>query len=332
MKKVGFTTTIPVEIILSAGKIPVDLNNIFITSKSPHKKISYAEEYGLPRNSCNWIKGMLAVVMEDAVDEVIAVTEGDCSNTHALMEILRSEGVPVYTFAYPYGEKDKYNFLKNQMENLAKSIGGDLKESIEIAKRLKPLREKLIYLDRLTVDGFVSGFENHLWLVSSTDFNSDPHRFEQELDIFIGEALKRNKKEHKIKLGVIGVPPIFTDLYQFLEGKGVSVVFNEIQRQFSMPFMHDDYIQNFIDYTYPYDIYHRLKDIKKEIQARGLDGIIHYVQSFCYRQIQDVIIKKEIDIPVITIEGNEPEGLDARTKIRLESFIEMLEAKRCMRA
>lgn len=330
MKKVGFTTTIPVEIILSAGKIPVDLNNIFITSPSPHKKIDFAEEYGLPRNTCNWIKGILAVVMERAVDEVIAVTEGDCSNTHALIEIFKSEGVPVHTFAYPYGEKDKYSFLRTQMENLASSLGGDLYKAEEIAKKLIPLRQKLVLLDKLTVDGYVSGFENHLWLVSSTDFNSDLERFERELDQFLSEVVKRERKDHKIKIGIIGVPPIFTDLYQFLESKGVSVIFNEIQRQFSIPFMNDDFVQNYIDYTYPYDIYHRLADIKKEIKKRELDGIIHYVQSFCYRQIQDVIIKKELDIPVITIEGNEPEGLDARTKIRLESFIEMLEGKRCL--
>jgi len=41
-----------------------------------------------------------------------------------------------------------------------------------------------------------------------------------------------------------------------------------------------------------------------------------------------VVIKKELPVPVITIEGNDPEGVDARTKIRLESFIEMLEGKK----
>ncbi|MCX8084915.1 MAG: 2-hydroxyacyl-CoA dehydratase [Calditerrivibrio sp.] len=329
MKKVGFTTTIPVEIVLSAKKIPVDLNNIFITDKTPYKKIEFAEEYGLPRNTCSWIKGILAVVMEKKVDEVIAVTEGDCSNTHALIEIFRSEGIKVHTFAYPYDAPDKYSFLENQIKHLAASLNGDLTEALAIAKKLKPVREKLKRLDQMTIDGYVTGFENHLWLVSSTDFNSDPITFEKHLDTFLKKAEKRTPIIHKIKIGIIGVPPIFTDLYDFLESKGVSVIFNEIQRQFAMPFMGDDYIQNFIEYTYPYDIYHRLNDIKKEIFNRKLDGLIHYVQSFCYRQIQDVIIKKEVKIPVITIEGNDPDGLDARTKIRLESFIEMLEGKRC---
>lgn len=328
MKKVGFTTTIPVEVILSAGKVPVDLNNVFITSESPYKKIDFAEEYGLPKNSCNWIKGIFTAVMEKNVDEVVAVTEGDCSNTHALIDIFRGEGIKVHTFSYPYGETDKYGFIKSEIEQLALSIGGDLEKTIQIARSLLPLRKKLTLLDKLTVDGYVSGFENHLWLVSSTDFNSDVEKFDKELDIFLSKVAYREPIKNRIRLGVIGVPTIFTDLYQFLESKSVSVVFNEIQRQFSMPFMGDDYYQNFIDYTYPYDIFCRLKDIKKEIKERGIDGIIHYVQSFCYRQIQDLVIKKELDIPVITIEGNEPENLDARTKIRLESFIEMLEEKR----
>ena len=37
MNKIGFTTSIPVEIILAAGKIPLDLNNIscFRTGQTP---------------------------------------------------------------------------------------------------------------------------------------------------------------------------------------------------------------------------------------------------------------------------------------------------------
>ncbi|MBW2182471.1 MAG: 2-hydroxyacyl-CoA dehydratase, partial [Deltaproteobacteria bacterium] len=36
MSKVGFTTTIPLEILIAAKRTPVDLNNIFITH--PDKK------------------------------------------------------------------------------------------------------------------------------------------------------------------------------------------------------------------------------------------------------------------------------------------------------
>jgi hypothetical protein len=34
LKKVAFTTSIPVEVIFAAGMIPVDLNNVFITGEN----------------------------------------------------------------------------------------------------------------------------------------------------------------------------------------------------------------------------------------------------------------------------------------------------------
>ena len=39
MEKIGITTTVPVEILIAAGLKPVDLNNIFITSKKSSKYI-----------------------------------------------------------------------------------------------------------------------------------------------------------------------------------------------------------------------------------------------------------------------------------------------------
>lgn len=323
MKKIGFTTTVPVETILTAGHTPVDLNNIFITADNPQSFIDRAEEDGLPRNTCSWIKGIYSAVMDKNVDEVIAVTEGDCSNTHALIELFRAEGIPVHTFAYPYGVKDKYPVIKKEIETLAASLGTTLSDTIAVANEIAPLRNKLRQLDQATVDGHVNGFDNHLWLVCSTDFNTNINQFESDIDRVLTES-KDKQFSGEIRLGCIGVPPIFSNMYQFIEEKNAQVVFNEIQRQFSIPSTSEDYVQRYIDYTYPYDIFYRIQDMKKQITERKIDGIIHYVQSFCYRQIQDVIIKRELDVPVMTIEGNDPGGIDARTKIRIESFIEML--------
>ena len=127
-----------------------------------------------------------------------------------------------------------------------------------------------------------------------------------------------------VRIGYLGVPPIFTDLYDFLEDLGGRVVFNEIQRQFSMPFETDDMVEQYLRYTYPYSFFSRLEDIKREVHTRQIDGLIHYVQSFCFRQVQDIILRQEIKIPILTIEGDRPAPLDARTRLRLESFTEML--------
>jgi benzoyl-CoA reductase/2-hydroxyglutaryl-CoA dehydratase subunit BcrC/BadD/HgdB len=56
--------------------------------------------------------------------------------------------------------------------------------------------------------------------------------------------------------------------------------------------------------------------------------LIHYVQSFCFRQIEDSIIKKSIDLPIVTIEGDQPSTLDSRNKMKIEVFIEMLRGRK----
>jgi len=327
MKRVGFTTTVPVEIIFASGKIPVDLNNVFITDDDPSSMADFAEDEGLPRNLCAWIKGIYSAVRSGSVDEVVAVTQGDCSNSHALAELFINSGIKVHTFSYPFEKEGRYEALKFEMERFAKSIGTTLEAGIEYSKKTDSVRQKLRKLDKMTAEGYVTGFENHLWLVTSTDFNTDHIKYEQELDEFMKEAANREPARDRLRLGFIGVPTIFSDIYEFIEDRGASVVFNEVQRQFAIPSESEDYVQRYVDYTYPYDVFSRIDDAKTQQEERKLDGLIHYVQSFCYRQIQDIIMKERIDCPILAIEGDGPSGIDARTKIRIESFLEMLEAK-----
>ncbi|MDU2064134.1 MAG: 2-hydroxyacyl-CoA dehydratase family protein [Sporomusaceae bacterium] len=324
MSPIGMTTTVPVEIILASGRKPVDLNNIFITHDNPNSYLETAEEAGFPRNCCGWIKGLYSVALEqDAIQEVIAVTQGDCSNTQALMETYQLEGIKTIPFAYP--EDRDYDMLKLQMEKLISALGTTWDATYEVKERLKSVREKLVELDRLTWEtNQVNGFYNHLYLVSSSDFNGDVGAFEAELDTFLAEAKSKNPYEQKLRLGFIGVPPIMPEIYDYVETQGARVVFNEVQRQFSMPNQENDLVEQYRRYTYPYGVFPRLADIEEQIELRHLDGLIHYVQSFCFRQIEDIIFRKKLEIPMLTIEGDRPGKLDARTKLRLDSFLEML--------
>lgn len=85
MSRVGFTTTIPIEILFAAGKILVSLNNVFISHPQKKALVEKTELEGFPRNICGWIKGIYAVAMRLDLDEVIAVTQGDCSNTQGVI-------------------------------------------------------------------------------------------------------------------------------------------------------------------------------------------------------------------------------------------------------
>jgi len=324
MEKVGITTTVPVEVVYAAGEVPVDLNNIFITHKKPQSLVEEAELAGYPRNLCAWIKGLYTTVMQsEEINKVIAVTQGDCSNTHALMETLHLAGKKIIPFAYPY-DRDR-DMLKLQLEKMMTSFGVNWNQVSAQKERLDNVRRKVWELDRQTWQGNkITGFANHLFQVSCSDFNGNPEKFAQEVDVFLTELDKAPEIEADIRLGYIGVPPIMTDVYDYLESKGARVVFNEIQRQFTMPFDVQDIIEQYGLYTYPYDIFWRLEDIAREVERRKLDGIIHYAQSFCYRQIQDLIIRDRLKMPILTLEGDKPNKLDARTKMRIDAFVEML--------
>ena len=324
MSRIGITTTVPVEIILAAGHIPVDLNNVFITDKEANRLVEVAEDAGYPRNICGWIKGLYSVVVDRGnIDTVLAVTQGDCSNTHALMETLQLAGVETIPFAYPF-DRD-YDILKLQMDKLIEALGTDWPSVMAMKKRLDKVRGKVAELDRLTwQENIVNGFNNHLYQVSCSDFNGDVDAFEADVDQFIAKAKLNTEYTEDLRLGFIGVPPIVNDLYGHFEQMGARVVFNEVQRQFAMPYQVDDLVEQYRLYTYPYGVFNRIEDIKVEIEKRNLDGIVHYVQSFCFRQIEDMIFREKLDIPILTIEGDKPGKLDARTKLRMDSFLEML--------
>ena len=322
MKRIGMTTTIPVEAVFAAGCVPVDLNNVFITDPDPSRLVTEAEYEGYPRSACGWIKGIYSVAKTGGVDAVIAVVEGDCSQTQAMVETLEEQGMDVIPFSYPYG-RDR-DVLRLQISKLIERLGTTWDETVRYKARLDDVRGKVWKLDDLTWQtGGISSAQNHYYQVCCSDFNSDLDQFGRDVDKAIADAVP--VKNDALRLGYIGVPPIFQDFYEFVERIGARIVFNEVQRQFTMPFATDDLLEQYAIYTYPYDVFARITDIKREIERRSIRGLIHYTQSFCFRQIQDLIIRKHIDVPILTIEGDAPMPLDARTKVRIESFVEMLQ-------
>jgi benzoyl-CoA reductase/2-hydroxyglutaryl-CoA dehydratase subunit BcrC/BadD/HgdB len=326
---VGITSTIPVEIVFAGGLKPLDLNNVFITSPAPEKLLKEAEAAGFGHNICAWIKGIYSAVKNHNLGKVIAVTGGDCSNTVALSEILISEGIEVIFFNYP--PHRNRSALKAQLDSLARTFSVPWKRVLVEKERLDRIRMKLEKLDRLTYQkDVISGFENHLFLVSSSDFESDPEAFEEKLNALLEDSQKRPRRKEEIRLGYLGVPSVYTDLYERLESMGARVVFNEVQRQFSMPYGIRDIVDQYLTYTYPYSIDGRLVDIGRAVHERQLDGLIHYTQNFCFRQIYDILIRKSLSLPILTLEGDRPGPIDGRTAVRLETFIEILRDRKRM--
>lgn len=322
--RVGLTTTIPVEVLLAAGLIPVDLNNLFIASPQALKWVGVAEAEGLPRTICAWIKGIYgALLHHPEIRTVVAACQGDCSYTQALGELLASQGVTVWHFHYPY-PRDRAR-LAQAITAFMCQVGVEPAAVAAVQAKLAPLRQDLAELDRLTWEtGQVSGRENFLWLISSSDFTGDPEAFARRLRDFLEEARTRPPFTGGLRLGLIGIPPIFTDLWESLEELGVRVVFNEIPRQFSLPHHDGDLMEQYYHYTYPYDITLRLQDIAQAVAQRRLDGLIHYTQSFCFRQMYDRLLREALRVPILTLEGDRPGPLDSRSRMRLEAFVDVL--------
>ena len=328
-KKIGITTTVPVEVLLAAGYKPIDLNNILVSAPDPTKYVTIAERDGFPLNCCAWIKGIYGVCMDSGINDVLCVTNGDCTNTVMLMEVLKLKGKNATPFAYP--ERPDAEQMDYALEKMAATFGTTLEAAEKVRREAQSARDLALKLDELTwKDNKVTGWENNLWLISTSDFNGDHRKYQQELKELIAKAEQRQPyPSGEIRVGYIGVPSVYAkELYPYIEKHGARVMFNEVQRQFAMPDKGKSLAEQYTNYTYPYSINERLADIKAEVKKRHIDGVIHYVQAFCHRGIGDIVMRSAISVPVLTLEGNADFFLNGHVKTRIEAFLDMIERRK----
>lgn len=324
-KRIAISNTIPSEIIYAAGDVLLDLNNSFVTSGASEAWIDEAEYSGLPKSLCAWIKGVYTACLMEQPHAFIAVTEGDCSNTKGLQQLLTLKGIQNIEFAFPYDRCPQK--LEASLKQLMAVFNVTEDQVTATWKNLNSIRALGLMVDELTYTTYqITGFENHLALVSFSDFCGNPAAFKQQLENLITEAASRPSNPPSVRLAYLGVPPMYGDLYHYVETQGAGIVFNEVQRQFMMP----DYQEaqtltdQYLSYTYPYDIWHRIKAIKKVLADRQIDGIIHYTQAFCHHSLDDMVLREAFDLPILTLEGDKAQQLDSRAKLRLEAYIDML--------
>jgi benzoyl-CoA reductase/2-hydroxyglutaryl-CoA dehydratase subunit BcrC/BadD/HgdB len=329
MKKMGITTTVPIEVLLAAGYLAVDLNNLLVGDPDPARLITIAERTGFPLNCCAWIKGIYGACLDSGIQDVLCVTGGDCSNTVMLMETLKLKGINAIPFLYP--DTPDAALMEKSLEKLAATLGTTLDAAARIQRELQPARALARKLDELTwKDDKVSGKENHYWLVSASDFNGDYIKYSRELAALLETCARRPPYPRgETRLAYIGVPAVYAaELYPFIEKQGARVVFNEVQRQFAMPASAESLARQYTAYTYPYSIQDRILDINTEIRERRIEGIIHYVQAFCHRGIGDIVFRQAIDRPILTLEGNADFFLNNHVKTRIEAFLDMIQRRK----
>ena len=321
---IGITSTIPVEIVYAAGAIPVDLNNAFIVAADPLDLISQAENAGFARNYCAWIKGIFgALQRRPEISEVIGVVQGDCANTNALLDLLRHRGYKTYSFAYP--SRGEGADLGRAIDKLARELAAPAAEIENWRTRLNGVRRLALEIDRMTwEENRFSGEENHLALIDTSDFRGNPDSYSKDMALQIEAGQQRPPLPDGVRLGMAGVPPITSDIFSNAAELGARVVYNEVQREFAMPRSSRGLVEQYLGYTYPYGAGARAPEIAREASRRCLDGLVHYVQSFCYHQLDEIIIRETAGVPVLSLEADKPGLLDARNRLRLEAFVETL--------
>lgn len=319
---IGITSTVPVEIIYAAGLVPVDINNLFISSEDPVRLVRAAKMDGFPDTTCGWICGLYGAIMERGIKRVVAVTGGDCAETIALIEVLSMKGVEVTSFAYPASRDGRR--LSAEIKAFARKLGANMREAEKQKRRLDAVRQRIHLLDELLWrEGRCSGGEVRLLQLSASDFEGNPGALLARVNETIDEAKSREPVSESIRLGVAGVPPIIRDLYEVLERDGARVVFSEVERQFTLP-ARGNLLESYLRYTYPYGIYARSEDIAREVERRRIDGLIHYAQAFCFRGIEDIVLRKQIGVPVLTLQGDLPSRVTETMRVRIEAFLDML--------
>jgi len=324
---IGLTTTVPQEIILAGGATPCDLNNVLMSAPHPEKWVYRAEQEGFPETCCSWIKGIYAAVHERNIKTVVAVQEGDCAHTHILMDILRSEGVRIIPFSYPYQHSAAK--MQESLEDFAEQFGVRLNEAEKVKQQLDIVRKKIAKLDEKTVKTGGYEKENFHFQLCSSDFNGNWQQFEHALDAQLqAPFLPKDSPQFQLRLGLIGVPPIYTDIFEVTQRFRGRIIYNEIPRQFAMLDFSKNLVEQYLNYTYPYSVDFRIADIQKQVELRRLDGLIHFVQAFCYRSLADILIRRTMNVPILTLEGNYPGGVDNRARLRLETFCEILMEKK----
>lgn len=326
---VGITTSLPIEVIIAAGMRPVDLNNLFISSPRASERIELAERRGFPRNVCAWVKGLYGTVLEEGIRTVIGVVQGDCSLTHALLELLKSEGVETIWFDFPYSRSRED--LERSIKALEARLGTSRTSSEAVRERLVPLRQLLGQLDSLMADCRGKGLaaRAHNVILSGSDLMSGrPDELESRARTILEDMRKSAPIDGPIRLALAGVPPIVSDLFEHVERLDARIILAEMPREFAMVRPAQTLIEQYLAYTYPYDAFYRFEQFLQEVERRRADGIIHYVQSFCFRGVQDRLLREMSSVPVLTLECDRPSPLDGRTVTRLEAFIEMLRRSR----
>jgi hypothetical protein len=309
MQKIGITALVPPELIFACGREPLDVNNIVPTSKKyPKVKL------------CAWtaIWQELIVKKELEIDSLIVVAGGDCHNALVDGQKAAMSGIPTHFFFYPFDGAQKY--MESQLHRLSDFLGGI--KYPEKSREIKNLKKQGQILDRKRCCGKLSSSEAFRILISFSDLTGDIAGFSRTIS-----ALEENDIDVRNRVALIGVPPIYHDFHEVVHSLGLHIVFDELPYEFirHVGTTIQEMAHDYCGYTFARPLEFRIDFLKKELEMRKVDGVIHYTQFACHHMLEDEIMREKLDYPMLTIQGDLPGNTPQQIKLRLEAFREMLD-------
>jgi len=308
VSKIGITALVPPELIFACDCSPLDVNNFIPESRK------------YPRNKlCAWTaiwKEML-IQKEIRIESLIVVAGGDCHNALVDGQKVAMSGTRTHFFFYPFDGDAEY--LESQLWRLSDFLG-DIKNPDKF-KEITNLKKLGQDMDKKRYNGKINPGEAFRILISSSDLQSDPDKFRKAIS-----SIRENNIELNSRVALIGVPPIYHDFHDVAQSLDLAIVFDELPYEFIRHGGNNirEIARDYCNYTFARPLEFRINFLQKELEKRNIDGVIHYTQFACHHMLEDEVIRKELDYPVLTIQGDLPGKTPEQIKLRLEAFREAL--------
>ncbi len=308
MKTTGISALVPPELVYSCKNVSIDINNYVTSSdKIPSEKL------------CAWCAIWREMILkkEIDIDKLVVVAGGDCHNALVEGQKVAKSGINTHYLFYPYDGDQIY--FENQLKKLKDFLGG-IKDT-SYFKIIKNLKKRGLNIERERIQGKIHPQDYFNTFISFSDLKSNLNLFKKELN-----SIKTLELEDNLKIGLIGIPPIYKDFHSTALSFGLNIIYDELPYEFVRYSGENlsEISKSYSNYVFAQDIKRRIESINKEIERRKIEGIIHYTQYACHHYLEDSILRDEIDLPFITIQGDIPQKTPEQAKLRLEAFSEIL--------
>lgn len=307
MQKVGITALVPPELIYLTGNIPLDLNNF----------VPYTEYY--PRHKlCAWTAIWRDIVISKRiVEKVVVVAGGDCHNSLVDGQKIEMHGIPTHYFFYPFSGEEK--LLEEECGKLIEFLGEPKHpEAFKIVHEVKKVGKRV---DDLRSIGRISAKQAFDFMIKLSDLAGSPENM-----IKMAKRIEETELSHLPKVALLGVPPIYRDFHEVAEKAGLHIVFDELPYEFlrlgGLDFR--EVVKSYATYTFARPLSFRINFLKKELERRKIEGIIHYTQYACHHMLEDDVLRSALPYPFLTVQGDLPGNTPAQIRLRLEAFGERL--------